>query len=152
GVGLITIRTERDGIVRRVPVVLRAQGMLVPSLVMETLRVAGGSDAIIVRSDEVGVTSVGIRGFEIPTDRNGQLWVHFARHDANRFVSASDILDGRAQSESIAGKMVLVGTSAVGLLDTKTTPIDPVMPGVEIHAEVLENILSHTILWRPYYA
>ncbi len=152
GVGLITIRTERDGIVRRVPAVMRAQGTILPSLAFETLRVAAQSDAIIVRSDDAGVSSVGVRGFEVPTDRNGQLWVNFSRHDSSRFISAADLLEGRIASGSIDGKLVLIGTSAVGLLDTKTTPVDAVMPGVEIHAQVLENVLSHSILSRPRFA
>ena len=79
-------------------------------------------------------------GFEIPTDRNGQLWVHFAKHDPARYVSADDVLEGSVDPDRIAGKLVLIGTSAVGLLDVKTTPIDPVMPGVEVHAQVLESV------------
>lgn len=152
GIGLITIRTERDGIVRRVPLVMQAQGLILPSLAFEMLRVATQSDAIIVRSDQAGIRSVGVRGFELPTDRNGQLWVHFSHHDKDRFVSAADVLDGRVGSASIGGKLVLIGTSAVGLLDTKTTPVEPVMPGVEIHAQVLESVLSHSMLSRPRYA
>jgi Predicted transmembrane sensor domain len=67
------------------------------------------------------------------------------------YVSAVDVLEGHVAPEMIAGKLVLIGTSAVGLLDVKTTPIDPVMPGVEVHAQVLESALTRALLLRPSY-
>ena len=152
GRGLFTIKTERDGIVRRVPMVMVAQGDLMPSLTFEMLRIVTKSNTILVKSDEAGMRSVGVPGFELPTDRNGQLWVHFSRHDPQRFVSASDILEGKIGKDVISRKLILVGTSAVGLLDLKTTPLDPVMPGVEVHAQVLESALTGSILSQPNYA
>lgn len=152
GRGLFTIHTERDGIVRRVPVVMLAQGQLMPSLTFEMLRVVTRASTILIKSDEAGVKSVGIPGFEIPTDRNGQIWVHFAKHDPARFVSATDVLDGKVGADAVSQKLVLIGTSATGLLDTKTTPLDPVMPGVEVHAQVLEAALSGSVLSQPNYA
>ena len=151
GRGLFTIRTERDGIVRRVPMIMQAQGATMASLSFEMLRVATGTDTIFIKSEKAGIKSVAVKGFEVPTDRNGQLWVHFARHDPSIYVSAVDVLEGRVAPEMIAGKLVLIGTSAVGLLDVKTTPIDPVMPGVEIHAQVLESALTKAVLSRPNY-
>lgn len=152
GRGLFTIRTERDGIVRRVPIIMEAQGDLMPSLTFEMLRIVTKSDTILVKSDEAGVKSVAVPGFELPTDRNGQMWVHFSKHDAARFVSAADVLEGRVGPDVISRKLVLVGTSAVGLLDVKTTPLDPVMPGVEVHAQVLESALTRSVLSQPNYA
>ena len=152
GRGLFTIRNERDGIVRRVPMIMLAQGATMPSLSFEMLRVASGSGTILTKAEKAGVQSVGVRGLEIPTDHNGQIWVHFARRDPSIYVSAVDLLEGRVAPEKIAQKLVLIGTSAVGLLDVKTTPIDPVMPGVEIHAQVLESVLTRTELSRPNYA
>jgi adenylate cyclase len=151
GRGLLTIRTERDGIVRRVPMIMQAQGEIMPSLSFEMLRVVTGSDTILVKSDDAGIKSIGVKGFQIPTDRNGQLWVHFAHYDPSIYVSAIDVLEGRVAPEMIARKLVLIGTSAVGLNDNKTTPIDPVMPGVEIHAQVLETALTGAVLSQPNY-
>lgn len=152
GRGLLSIRTERDGIVRRVPMIMQAQGLLLPSLTFEILRVTAQSDTIVIKTDNAGVKSIAVPGLEIPTDRNGQLWVHFSHHDATRFVSAVDVLQGRVPPEKVAGKLVLIGTSAVGLLDTKTTPTDPVMPGVEVHAQILEGVLTGSVLSNPNYA
>jgi adenylate cyclase len=152
GRGLFTIRTERDGIVRRVPMVMVAQGDIVPSLTLEMLRVVTGTDTLLIRSDPAGIKSVVVKGFQVPTDANGQLWVHFARHDQARFISAADVLEGRVTADAISQKLVLIGTSAVGLLDVKTTPLDPVMPGVEVHAQVLESALTGSVLSQPGYA
>jgi adenylate cyclase len=152
GRGLFTIRAERDGIVRRVPIVMQAQGMVMPSLTLEMLRVASGSNTVLIRSDHAGVQSAAVPGFVIPTDRNGQLWIHFSPHDKARYVPASDVLEGKVPPDRIARRLVLIGTSAVGLLDSKTTPIDPLMPGVEVHAQVLESVLTQSVLSSPNYA
>jgi adenylate cyclase len=151
GRGLFTIKPERDGIVRRVPMMMQAQGATMPSLSFEILRVVTGTDTIFIKTDQAGIKSIAVKGFEVPTDRNGQLWVHFARRDPSIYVSASDVLEGRVAPERIARKLVLIGTSAVGLLDLKTTPIDPVMPGVEIHAQVIESALTRAVLSQPNY-
>ncbi len=149
GRGLLTIRTERDGIVRRVPMMLLAQGAMMPSLSFEILRVVTGTPTIIVKSEAGGIKSVGVRGFEVPTDRNGQLWVHFARQDPSIYVSAADVLDNNIPVDKVDHKLVLIGTSAVGLNDIKTTPVSSAMPGVEIHAQVLEAALTKSLLSRP---
>jgi adenylate cyclase len=152
GRGLFSIRTERDGNVRRLAIVMHAEGSIMPSLSFETLRVATGASTILIRMDPAGIKSVALPGFEMPTDRNGQLWVHFAPHDKARYVSALDLLEGRVTADRVSRRLVLIGTSAAGLLDLKTTPNDPAMPGVEIHAQVLESILSNAVLSQPNYA
>src|SRR5580692_7350715 len=152
GRGLFSINPETDGIVRRVPVIMVAQGALVPSLSMEMLRVVSGSSAILVRVDEAGVQAVAVPGLEVPTDRNGQFWVHFNKHDPARFVSAKDVLQGKLSRDRLRGKLVLIGTSAIGLLDLKTTPVEAVMPGVEVHAQILESVLTKSLLVNPAYA
>ena len=61
------------------------------------------------------------------------------------------MLEGRVAPERIARKLVLIGTSAVGLNDLKTTPVSPAMPGVEVHAQVLESALTRVVLSQPNY-
>jgi adenylate cyclase len=152
GRGLFTIRTERDGLIRRVPMIMRAQGNIMPSLSLEILRVVTGTPTLLVRTDKTGIRAVRLKGVEIPTDKNGQLWVHYARQDPSIYVSASDVLDNTVPPSKIAGKLVLIGTSAVGLNDIKTTPVSSTMPGVEIHAQVLESVLSGAVISQPNYA
>jgi adenylate cyclase len=151
GRGLFSIRQERDGIVRRVPMLMLAQGATMPSLSFEMLRVATGTDTIFIKADQAGIKSIGVKGFQIPTDRNGQLWIHFAQHDPQIFVSAVDVIEGSVPPEKIRGQLVLIGTSAVGLNDIKTTPASPAMPGVEIHAQVIESALTRAVLSQPSY-
>jgi adenylate cyclase len=151
GRGLFTVLPERDGIVRRVPMIMLAQGVIMPSLSFEMLRVASGSGTILIKTDEAGIKGLGVKGLQIPTDGHGRLWVHYAHLDPSIYVSAVDVLEGRAPPEKIAGKLVLIGTSSVGLNDIKTTPVSPVMPGVEIHAQVLESALTGAVLSQPNY-
>jgi adenylate cyclase len=152
GRGLFTIRAERDGIVRRAPMVMQAGGAIMPSLTFEMLRVATASTTILLKTDAAGLKSVGIPGFEIPTDRNGQLWVYFSKHDPARYISAIDVLEKQVAPDAISRKLVLIGTSAIGLLDSKTTPVDAILPGVEVHAQILENVLTKSVLSSPNYA
>jgi adenylate cyclase len=152
GRGVFSILPERDGIIRRVPMIMQAQGSMVPALSMELLRVVTNFGAILVRADEAGVQSVAVPGLELPTDQNGRLWVHFNRHDRGRYVSANDVLQGRVPRDSVEGKLVLIGTSAAGLLDVKTTPVAAAMPGVEVHAQILESALTNSLLTYPNYA
>ena len=106
GRGLFSINPETDGIIRRVPVVMKAQGTLVPSLAMEMLRVVSHAGAILVRVNEAGVQSVAVPGLEVPTDRNGQFWVHFNKHDPARYVSAKDVLQGQVPADRLRGRLV----------------------------------------------
>src|SRR3982075_3049973 len=151
GRGLFTIHPERDGIVRRVPMIIQAQGQTMPSLTFEILRVATGSGTILIKSDKAGIKSLRVKGFELPTDGNGQLWVHFARNDSSLYVPAINVLERTVAPDKIAGKLVLIGTSAVGLNDIKTTPVSRAMPGVEIHAQVLESALTGAVISQPIY-
>lgn len=151
GRGLFTIRPERDGIVRRVPMIMLAQGQTMPSLTFEMLRVATGSGTILIKAEKAGIKSLAVKGFVLPTDRNGQLWIHYARLDPSLYVPAINVLEKTVAPEKIAGKLVLIGTSAVGLNDIKTTPVSRAMPGVEIHAQVLESALTGEVISQPFY-
>nr|WP_247654777.1 adenylate/guanylate cyclase domain-containing protein [Microvirga sp. HBU67558] len=151
GHGLFSISPEGDGTVRRVPVVAVANQTVVPSLSLEMLRVATGAGGILVKTDLSGVRSVSVQDFEIPTDGKGRIWIHFSAPDLSKYISAIDLLEGRVPADRIAGKMVLIGTSAAGLLDLKVTPVHPALPGVELHAQLLESALTRSTLSRPSY-
>jgi adenylate cyclase len=154
GRGLFSMLPEQDGIVRRVPMAMRAQDIVVPSLTLEMLRVATGTSTILIRMDPIlGIKSIAIPPvLEMPTDTRGRLWIHYSPKDQARYVSAVDVLEGRVTADRVAQRLMLIGTSAIGLLDQKTTPVDSIIPGVEIHAQVLENILTQSMLSAPWYA
>ena len=152
GLGVFTFEPAVDGIVRRVPTMVVVDGMIRPSLSLELLRIATGQATYAIKSDAAGVRSIVIAGVEIPTDREGRIWLHYSPSDAQRYVSAQDVIAGTIGHDRLAGKLVLVGTSAVGLQDIKTTPLNETMPGVEIHAQLIESILAGHHLLRPHYA
>ncbi|MGE0744696.1 MAG: CHASE2 domain-containing protein [Rhodospirillales bacterium] len=152
GRGMMTIPPESDNIVRRVPAVMRVGEALYPSLVVELLRVATGQSTYGVRVDRAGVQGIVVAGTLIPTDGQGRIWVHFSAPDPARYLSAHKVIDGSAPPESVRGKLVLVGASAAGLRDLRATPLSPTMPGVEVHAQLIETILSGSHLVRPNYA
>jgi adenylate cyclase len=153
GRGLFTIVPERDGIVRRVPMIMDAQDVRMPALSFEVLRILGGSGTIMIKTDKAGIDSVVLQGLrlKIPTDSFARLWVHYARNDPSIYVSAVDVLDGRVPPEMISRKLILIGTSATGMNDIKTTPVSRAMPGVEIHAQALESALTGSALSQPNY-
>ena len=146
GRGLFSFRPDRDGIVRRAPLAMSAAGQLVPALSTELIRVGIGATSPLVRANEGGIYSIGMPRYELPTDGNGQVWIYFGKHDRSRYVSAKDVLDGSVPPDRFKQRLVLVGTSAIGLLDLKTTPVDGAMPGVEVHAQVIEAALTRTFL------
>lgn len=152
GRGLFSIRPDLDGIVRRVPLIMTINETVQPALSIDLLRVATGQSAFAVKTNNAGIQSVVVGGVEVPTDRNGRLWVSYTKHDPDRYVSARALFRGEVAREKIANHLIIVGTSAVGLLDLKPTPLDPAMPGVEIHAQLLETIMSKSYLVRPNYA
>jgi adenylate cyclase len=151
GRGLFTINPDRDGIVRRVPMIMLAQSQTMPSLTFEMLRVATGSGTILIKAEKAGIKSLAVKGFTLPTDGNGQLWIHYARQDPSLYVPVINVLEKTVAPEKIAGKLVLIGTSAVGLNDIKTTPVSQNMPGVEIHAQVLESALAGAVISQPAF-
>jgi serine phosphatase RsbU (regulator of sigma subunit) len=170
GHGLLSVDPEA-GIVRRVPLLAAVGALndqdpaLLPTLALEVLRVAGKSPGFIVRADRHGVETVSVAGRAIPTDPDGRAWIHFSPSDDRRFVSAADVLAGRVERERLEGHVVLLGTRAVALGDFQATPVaapqldergkplrDDRMPGVEIHAQLIENILDDAPLRRPRWA
>ena len=151
GRGLFTIKPEFDGIIRRVPLIVSAKSKVMPSLSLEMLRLAADASSVRVLVDQAGVKSVSVGRLEIPTDQAGHVWIRYSHRDPGRYVSAVDVLQGSVPAERIKGALALIGTSAVGLFDLRSTPIDPVMPGVEIHAQLIENVLANSALHRPHY-
>lgn len=164
GLGFFSFPPAVDGIVRKVPLVASAHGKLYPSLGMEALRVAQQASNFVVVSTgasgeaEAGapaIVSVRTGAFDAPTDGAGQLWLYYSGKVADNTMSASEILgkapDLPALEGRIAGHIVLIGTSAVGLRDLVVTPLGSGVPGVSVHAELIDQVLSRTFLSRPDY-
>ncbi|MCJ8310850.1 MAG: adenylate/guanylate cyclase domain-containing protein [Hyphomicrobiales bacterium] len=152
GRGVFTVLPDEDGVFRHVPLLFQIDGKLRLSLSAEILRVATGGRAFAVRSDEAGVNAIKIGRSLIDTDRTGTVWPYFTPTVPSRFVSAVDVLEDKVDPRLLKGRLFLVGTSAIGLEDFRATPMGSLMAGVEIHAQVIENILTNQMLVRPNYA
>ncbi len=152
GVGALNAASDGDGVVRRVPLLLRVGTHFVPSLSAEALRVAQGERNYVVRSEAGGIQDVRIGNAVVPTNAQGEVWLHYTLPDANRMVPARDVLGGVVSSERIRDHIVLVGSSADGLMDLRANPLGHAMPGVLAHANALEQVLSGHLLQRPTWA
>ncbi|MCM2340501.1 adenylate/guanylate cyclase domain-containing protein [Rhodoferax sp.] len=155
GNGVLTFVPDNDGVVRRVPLLLRLGDTLVPSLVAEVLRVGQGAQNYMLRTSEtpgVGMTEVKIGQFVVPTTAAGEAWVHFTGPVKERTIPAWKILAGEIPDAELQGSLLLVGTSAQGLMDLRFSPLGGVMPGVEAHAQLLEQVLTGSHLYRPAWA
>ena len=151
GEGAMTFIADDDGIIRHVPLVMNLNGQLVPSLAAEALRLASHASVYTVRSagDRGGLVEVRIGERTIATDASGAVWVHYSRPDPRRYVPAWKVLAHQLPADAFSGKVVLVGTSAQGLMDLRFSPRGGVVPGVEIHAQALEQVLTNGHLGRP---
>lgn len=140
-----------DQVVRVVPLVANVQGVVVPSLGVETLRVALGK-GIRLATQERGLLSMRFAGVETLLQDDGNAWLRFSRHSNEATVPAAGVIDGDVAPESIRDHVVLVGVSGLGLQDYKTTPLGEFVPGVHIHAQVIENLYNGVWLVRPAFA
>ncbi|HEV2300989.1 MAG TPA: adenylate/guanylate cyclase domain-containing protein [Stellaceae bacterium] len=163
GDGFVNQALDWDHVVRRVPLVLRLDGKPVPSLAAEILRVVSGAQTYIGRAagahneanfgQSTGLTAMRIGRLTVPTDAAGRVWIHYARPAPDLYVSAADVLAGKVDRAKIADNIVLIGTSAEGVInDQQATPLAPDVPGVEIHAQLIGEILQGSFLIRPDWA
>ena len=151
GQGAMTFIPDGDGIVRQVPLVLNLDGRLVPSLTAEALRLATGASHYTVNSagNDGGVIDVRIGTLRLETDAGASLWVHYSRPRPERYIPAWKVLANQVPADEIRGRVVLVGTSAQGLMDLRFSPLGGIIAGVEVHAQALEQVLSGQHLGRP---
>jgi adenylate cyclase len=161
GNGFINFSPGRDGVVRRVPLLLELQGELYPSLLAESLRVATGlSNYTVVskRDDDspddvtVPVYEVRVGSIPIPTDATGHVRVYLTEPVEERYVPAWRVLAGEAEGLIPENALIFVGSSATGLKDLRFGTLGEVIPGVEVHAQIVEQILTGTYISRPPWA
>lgn len=161
GVGAVTYLSDPDNIIRRVGLVYREGNLLVPGLAAEAIRVSRGAPGFTINSSNAsgetafgqrtGINHIDIGELEIPTDGRGEITVKYRHTNPHAFISAAAVLNGEVAADAVAGRIIFIGTTAAGAVDLHPTPVDAAVPGVEIHAQVAENILSGTELVRPDY-
>jgi len=162
GLGSTNWLPDIDQVVRTVPLVFVVGETYFPSLAAEALRVAQGATTMLLRASNAsgetawgaftGLNAVRIGDVTVPTEANGEMRIHFTPSTPERYVPAWQVLDGSAPAGVLDGRIVLVGTSAPGLFDLRATPLESAVPGVEVHAQALEQMLAGGALTRPDWA
>jgi adenylate cyclase len=163
GIGAVNSgEPDADGVIRSVPLVVRVKDTLYPSLATEALyRAIGGNTPFIKLAGASGIFNFGtetgaakmrIGQLILSPTYNIQILLYDTGPQPARYVSIADLFDPGFDASQISGQIVLIGTTVEGLHDIRATPLDPVMPGVEIHAQVLEQLLSGKYLTRPDWA
>ncbi|MCX5794907.1 MAG: adenylate/guanylate cyclase domain-containing protein [Elusimicrobia bacterium] len=162
GNGGFTYVPDADEVIRRVSLLLRKGGTLLPSLDAEVLRVAQGERNIKIKCTDAsgqagagaraGIALIKIGKYVLPTDANGQFWVYYTGPAPQRTIPAWKVFEKGFPGSQVEGGLLYVGTSAAGLKDLRPTPLVPTMPGVEIHANLMEQVLLGKYLQRPQWA
>jgi adenylate cyclase len=162
GLGSFTVLPGADQVVRRLPLLQALDDQLVPSLSLETLRVGRQVDTIAVRSRRAFGRVGPVVGYmlqlgdqQIPIDADGAIWLHHAPADPALAIAAWRLLDPRERAglqHRFAGKLVMIGASATGLVDLRATPLNPFEPGVNINAGAVDQLLQGRFLTRPIWA
>ncbi len=148
--GFFNNTPDEGGMIRRVPLLMRYDGTLYPSLALEMVRIYTGVNRVVVKNSPTGVETIEMGDLKVPTDRFGRLMVNFRGESRSfKYISATDVLSKEFDRDDITGKFVLIGTSAVGLADLRATPFDITMPGVEVHANVIDNLLNQDFISLP---
>jgi adenylate cyclase len=160
-----SVNTDYDSVViRRVPMMFRLLGQegVFPALSIETLRVAQGASTYLIKSsgasgelsfgERTGMVAIKTGDVQVPTDAQGRVALFDTGHVAQRFISARAVLADEVAPDELEGRIVFVGTSAIGLKDLRNTPIQNAVPGVEVHAQLAEQMIEGQFLARPDYA
>lgn len=159
GFGGINLDLAREqGVARQTPMLWTDGTGFYPSLALEALRVAQGASTIVVNASDTtenAIDSIRVGDFEIPVAEDALFAVRYRRDSPDTYVSAARIISG-TEREALApllnGNIVFVGTSAAGLLDVRMSALGETVPGVLVHAQVVEQILSNNFLSRPQWA
>jgi adenylate cyclase len=148
GLGSISFLDQLDGIIRSLPLVVQFDKKIYPTMGLEMVRVGSKQKNIYIELNEVGIQRISARPYKINSDPNGIIWIKYKKSDKNQYISAGDVYDGKFQTDFFTDKYVLIGASAQGLFDLVKTPLGITIPGVEVHANVIENILDQSYLIR----
>ena len=148
--GFINIAFDFDGILRRAPLLMEKDGKYYPSLSLAALMKSLKIEQVILNIGSSGVDSLQLDKTVIPLDSKGNLLINYrGKSRTFKYISASDVLSNLTSREELEGKIVFVGTSAAGIEDLFSTPLDNFFPGVEVHATIVDNILKKEFFSRP---
>ena len=148
GLGSISFLDQTDGIIRSLPLIINLNNEIYPTMGLEMIRVGNNQKNIYIEMNEVGINRISSRPYKISSDPNGIIWIRYKNSLKSQYISASSVYEGKFSDETFQDKYVLIGASAQGLFDLVKTPLGVTIPGVEVHANVIENILNQNYLIR----
>ena len=148
GLGSISFLDQTDGIIRSLPLLVRFDNKIYPTMGLEMIRVGNNQKNIYIEMNEVGINRISARPYKILSDPNGIIWIRYKNSIKSQYISSSDVYDGKFPENFFRDKYVLIGASAQGLFDLVKTPLGVTIPGVEVHANVIENIIDQSFLIR----
>ena len=151
GTGSISLIPSIDGIIRSIPILYNIDGRIWPSLALETVRVATGQKNLLVKSNKNGIELIKTRKNIIPSDQNGLINVKFKKFDDQNYISAVDVINNDFDQKRIENKIVLIGSSAQALFDIVQISNGKIVPGVEIHAHIIDNIFKNESISKNIY-
>ena len=147
GIGSISLIPSIDGIIRSVPVLLNIDDKVWPSLSLESVRVSNNQKNLLIQTDDTGIKVIKTRKNIIPADKNAIMNIKFKNFAKENYISAVDIIDNNFDKKRIENNIILIGSSAQALFDIVKIANGKVVPGVEVHAHTIDNILnSDTII------
>ena len=151
GQGFFNVLPDRaDGMVRRIPLVIRIASEHAVPLALSAARAHLGNPSTTLSFAEFGVSEVRLGDIAIPTAEDGQLMLNYrGRGKTFAHYAAADLLSGATDPSALRDKIVLVGVTATGVADMRVTPFDGFYPGVEVHATAIDNILRRDFVWQP---
>lgn len=150
GAGFFNAHPDFDGVMRRIPVLIEHDGKCYGSLALITAQAAMGSgQGKVWVGSGLRPPGLDLEGLGIPLDAQGRALVPYRTPGAYRYIPAVDVLQGAAPAADLEGRVVLIGSTAPGIMDLRVTPTEKAFPGVEIHASLISGILDATIPWEP---
>ena len=142
GVGSISLIPSIDGIIRYAPVIINIDNSIWPSLSLEAVRISNNQKNLLVKTDSNGISEIKTRTNQIKTDSNALINIKFKYFDKSNYISVLDILDNKFDKKRIENKIILIGSSAQALFDIVKIANGNVVPGVEVHAHLIDNIIK----------
>ena len=151
--GYFNFKNDQDGVIRWMPLMLQGGEDLFPPLAISVVWHYLGKPPLTVQVGHYGVDGIQMGKRFIPSDDNGRLLINYLGPPMTfPHFSISDILSGKFAKGTFTDKIVLVGATATGISDLKSTPVSTAHPGVELHATVIDNILTQNFLTRPTWS
>tara|TARA_B100001057_G_scaffold152368_1_gene152417 strand:+ start:907 stop:2910 length:2004 start_codon:yes stop_codon:yes gene_type:complete len=151
GIGSISLIPNIDGVIRNIPVLYSIDNRIWPSLALEAVRVATGQKNLLVKSNKNGIELVKTRKNIIPSDQNAVINIKFKKFSKDNYVSAVDVMNNDFDQKRIENKIILIGSSAQALFDIVKISNGKTVPGVEIHAHIIDNILNNESIIKNIY-